>query len=68
MEKASRALLFTGSETKQLHPFDREMELEVFVMQAERLSDEVRSLLEAAQQQAVMNYNPELTTGSSSSY
>ena len=31
-------------------------------MQAERLSDEVRSLLEAAQQQAVMNYNPELTT------
>ena len=36
--------------------------LEVFVMQAERLSDEVRGLLEAAQQQAVMNYNQELTT------
>lgn len=31
-------------------------------MQAERLSDEVRGLLEAAQQQAVMNYNQELTT------
>ena len=31
-------------------------------MQAERLSDEVKNLLEAAQQQAVMNYNQELST------
>jgi ATP-dependent Clp protease ATP-binding subunit ClpB len=31
-------------------------------MQAERLNDEVKSLLEAAQQQAVMNYHQELST------
>ena len=31
-------------------------------MPAERLSDEVRSLLEAAQQQAVINYNQEIST------
>ena len=31
-------------------------------MKEERYSDEVKTLLEAAQQQAVMNYNQELST------
>ena len=32
------------------------------MMQSERFSEEVKSLLEASQQQAVMNYNQEVGT------